>query len=520
MKKQFSLFQQLRRNLQAVEDIDQCIKITLGPTGKNGIKANEKGKLSFLTNGSLLIKSLEFSTSSANIILKLLQEACSKTSLIAGDGATTTILLSCQLLKSSLRLVESGYNSIFLSNGLKKIAYFLTEKLLEFSHPISKIENLIGILKTTLGKKVSKELFSLLQQCILQIGRDGMLLVEENVSSENEIEIVQGIELNKGFASSYFINDIKNYEVIYEKPYLLITNINIQSINQIRDIIEYIKVENKPLVIVAEEITKEIISTLVLNNIQKKIQIVVVKYKGIEFQKTGILEDLALLTHSQYFPEKFQKITRNFEISDLGQAEKVIIKKEKSTFIISKFSKVLAKRRINELNRELLSAESEYEKSLFKIRIARLSGRIAKIKLGLSNKYEIEEQRQKIEKAIHTIKSSLEEGFVPGGGIFYLYLKEELSNWSNLNLIGEEIFASFIVLEALSRPIKELFNNTNTIFYPISQKLEQLGYPYGFDFMEQKIVHTLNNGLIDSSKSVRTILWNSISMIATLITSE
>jgi chaperonin GroEL len=520
MKNKFSLFEELETNIKVIEDIDNCIKITLGPTGKNGIVCNEKNELKFITSGSLLIKSLEFKTNAGNVILKLLEQASIKTFNISGDGSTTTILIACQLLKSSLRFLVNGYNAIFLSRGLKKIAYFLVEKVLEFSIPISKTSQLTGILKTSLGKKLNSQLLDLLDTSISKIGRDGLVLVEENISEQNELEIVQGIELDKGFASSYFVNDLKKFEVIYDNPYLLITKNPITSLNQIRDIIEYIKLNNRPLIIVAEDISKDIISTLVLNNIQKKFKIAVIKYTSVQFLKTGILEDLALLTHSNYFCSNLKNQNEKLTINDLGQAEKVIIKKDKSTFLISKFSKIIAKRRINELNRELLTSETEFEKGIFKTRIARLSGNIAKIKVGLSNQYQIDEERQKVEKAITTIRASLEEGMVPGGGIFYFYLKEELKNWSYLNLIGDEIFAAQIVGDALLRPFDELFANTNTSKYKILQKINQLGYPYGYNLIDQQIIQTFEKGLVDSAKSVRSILWNALTIVSTIITSD
>jgi chaperonin GroEL len=457
---------------------------------------------------------------SSNVILKLFEQASSKTYSVAGDGSTTTILLCCELLLSSIKFLTNGYNGIFLSNGLKKIGYFLSSKIVEFSIPVSNMFQLNGILKTALGKKLNPNLINLLSKSISKIERDGLILVEENISTENEIEIVQGIELDKGFASSYFVNDLKNFEVVFENPYLLITEKPINSLNQIREIIDYIKTNNKPLVIIAEEINKEILSTLVLNNIQKKFKIAVIKYSSIKFLKTGVLEDLSLLTHSNYIPSDMKNVINDLKISDLGQADKVIIKKDKSTFLISKFSKLIAKRRINELNRELLLSETEYEKNIFKTRIARLSGNISKIKIGLSNQYQIEEERQKVENALNTIKCSLEEGILPGGGIFYLQLQNELKNWSYLNLIGDEIFATQITIDALSRPFNDLFLNSNTPKYSILEEILKKGYPYGYDLIDQKVVHTFNHGLLDSAKSVRVTLWNSLTIIATLITSK
>jgi len=518
--KKFSLFENLETNLKTIEEIDNAIKITLGPTGKNGIVSNKKNEIKFITTGSLLLNSLEFSESSSNVLLNLLKQASIKSSLIAGDGSTTTTLISCDLLKYSLRFLNNGYNPILLSNGLKKLAYFMNEKVIEFSIPITKQDHLLGILKTAVGKKMQSELFHALEKSIPSITRDGLLLVEENISPFNEVEIVEGIELDKGFASSYFVNDLKSFSVIYENPYILITNIAINSINQIKEIIEYIKLNNKPLVIVAEEINKEILSTLVLNSIQKKIKIVVIRYSSIKFIKNGLLEDLALLTHSNYFIPTSKNEVKNLTIDDLGQCSKIIVKKDKTTFLLSKFSKVLAKRKINELNRELLLSESEYEKSIFKKRIARLSGHITKIKIGISNQYEIIEQRQKVESAINTIKSALEEGILPGGGAFYLYLREEISNWTSMNLIGEEIFAGNLMLHSLIRPFEELFNNTNLSSYSIAEKIIQKGYPYTYDVLKNEIVHSFDFGLVDSAKSVRSILWNAVTLVSTIITSE
>lgn len=519
--KKFSLFENIEINLKTINDIDDSIKITLGPTGKNGIVSNAKSEIKFITTGALLLKSLEFPDSSSNVILKLFEQAAVKTTAISGDGSTTTTLLSCELLRTSLKFISNGYSSVPLSNGIKRLAYFLLEKVVEFSIPITTQNHLQGILKTAVGRKMNPELFNCVENALPKINRDGLILVEENVSSDNEIEIVEGIEIDKGFASSYFVNDLKSFSTVYENPYILITNQPINSLNQIREVIEYIKANNKPLVLVAEEINKEILSTLVLNSIQKKLKIVVVRYTSIKFMKNGLLEDLSLLTHSNYYlPTAKNEEIRNLTVDDLGQCEKVIIRKEKSTFILSKFSKVLAKRRINELNRDLLASESEYEKSIFKTRIARLSGSITKIKVGLSNRYEIIEQRQKVENAITTIKSGLEEGILPGGGAFYLYLREEISNWSSLNLVGEEIFAANIVMDSLKRPFEELFNNTNTPSYKILESILKKGYPYTYDVLSKDIVNGITSGIIDSAKSVRAILWNSLTIVSTIITSE
>lgn len=523
MKTSFSLFGNIKNNIQTLEEIDQCIRISLGPIGKTGIFFNQKNEIKFLTSGSLLIRAIEFPTSSATILLKLIEQASVKTHKIAGDGSTTTLLFVCQLLKSSFRFFGNGYNTIFLSNGLKKISYFVSEKVLEFAIPISNVTQLVGVLRTSLGRKINTDLTNLLYNSISQIGRDGLLIVEEKVGPGNEVEIVQGIELDRGFASSYFVNDVNNFEVVYENPYLLLASSPIQSINQLREVIEYTKNRNRPLVIIAEEINKEVLSTLVLNTIQKKLKLVVIKYNSIKFLKNGFLEDLAVLTYANYFVS-LQKdaVAPVLTPDDLGQVEKVIIKKEKSTFFLSKFSKIIAKRRINELTRDLVTSETDMEKNLLRTRIARLSGNIAKVKIGTSNQYQIEEERQKIENAVTTIKSSLEEGILPGGGTFYLTLADELVQWGSTNLIGEEIFSMQLMIEALKRPFYELYTNSDTkkTRGTLLESIQYSGYPYGYDVMEQKLCHTLNKGLVDSAKSIRASLWNSLTLVATILTSD
>jgi chaperonin GroEL len=520
--RRFSLFKNLETNIKAIEDIDNSIKITLGPTGKNGIVSNQKGEISFITSGSLLLKSLQFSENSAQVLLQLFEQAASKSFKISGDGSTTTVILAADLLRTSLRFLVNGYNPIFLGSGLKKISYFLMDKINEFSKPISTYEQVIGVLKTVVGQSLSSNLLNLIKDCLKSIDRDGLILIEENKTEQDELEVVQGLELDKGFASSYFVNDLKNFEVNYEKPSILVSGFPINSLNQLREVIEYVKENNRPLIIVAEEISKDIISTLVLNNIQKKLKVAVIRYSSIKFMKNGLMEDLALLTHSSYSEpsKKVNEPEKIFKVENLGQADKVIIQKEKSTFITSKFSKLVSRRRINELNRELLLSDSDYEKNMFKKRIARLSGNIAKIKIGVSNQYEIDEQRKKVENAINTVRSALEEGILPGGGAFYLHLRNELTNWSTVNLIGEEIFANYIVSASLLRPFRELFNNNNLPSYYVQEDLIKLGYPYSYDLHQKKIVNSNLDGLLDSAKTVRAILWNSITIVSTIITSD
>jgi len=536
MKKKLSL-SSFQNNLKLEHQLHllfECIRVTLGPNGKNSLLSNSKQDLTFLKSGAALIQSLDFrvdtdnstffSTKNSSTIekslIKLFEQAALKTEKIAGDGSTTTLLFCCELLQISLKFINAGYNSIFLSNGLKKLSYFFFSKISAFSHSLSTLDERKGLIKTLIGKKVNVEVKNLIEESIETIERDGFFFIEENSLPQNEIEKTQGIELDRGFISSYFINDLKNFQVYYENCYILISSRPILSLSQLEEVINYIQLNNSPLIIIAEEINKEVISTLVLNTIKKKIKVAVVKYTAIKFLKTGILEDLALLTHSNYSSLTIDTIIPIFKVQDLGFAEKVIIKKEKSTFLISKFAKIVATRRIFELNQELLQSDSEYEKSLCKTRIARLSGNIVKIKVGYSNSSSIDEIKKQLEKILQTLAVSLEDGILPGGGSSYLFLKQDILQWSTLNLIGEEVFAAHILSSTLIRPFIELCQNSNIPPFFLLNQIEESNYPFCYDILQKKIGNSFEIGLIDSTKVVRAILWNSITMIATLITSE
>lgn len=520
MSKTFSFFHDLKTNLDTLDIITNSTKVILGPNAKNVLVSNEKKELTFLEHGLSILKSLKFTTKNSNTILQLIEQAAAKTYSASGDGSTTTILMVCQLLKSALRFVSYGCNAIQISNGLKKILFFLTNKVFQLSIPILNKNELLGVIKTATGKKFDENLLDLFSQALLSIKRDNLIFVEENILEQNEIEIAHGIELDHGYASSYFINDFKNLEISYSNPYVLIVNNSLESINQIREILEYIKTNKRPLIIIANQIAPDVLSTLVLNNIQKKLKIAVIKFSSIKFIKSGILEDLALLAHANSYSSYLNPNTRsldNFKIENLGQVEKVIIKKNTSTFLFSKFTQILKKRRINELNRELLLCETNFEKSIYKARIARLSSNIIKIKFGLVNQYQKEEKRKKIESSFHTLRSALEEGIFPGGGAGYLYLREELKNWGTLNLVGDEVYSVQIILDMLMEPFTKLLLNTNKPY--AFQGILEKNFPYAYDIIDEKIIHSFKHGLVDSSKSVRSCLWNSITLTNVILLS-
>jgi chaperonin GroEL len=523
MKKQKIFNLNFLEKTNFLDDIENILSIPLGPQGTSVLYANKMNQIKFLNNASQILQSLDFESNEERLLLKLFQHVSKKTQSICGDGSSSTSLLLTFSLAYSLKLLSNGHNSIILSKGLRKICSFCLSFLSNRSKPIKDELEMKALVRSIIGKKLPKDLIDFLENSIYQLKRDGLILVEENFSAENEMTYLQGIEMDKGFSSSYFVNDLKNFEVSYEKVLLLIATSPINGLEQIKDCLEYSKKTNQPLAIIVENISKELLSTLVLNSIKGKLKLVVIKYSSINFLKTALLEDLALLSHSFYENSiniKDKNIPKFYKAEHLGFLSKIVVKKDKSTFFISKFSKLLIERRINELNRELLSSETDYEKNVYKTRISRLSGNILKIKLGQSNQYETNEQLKNIENLVLALTSALEEGSIAGGGSFYLFLIPELKQWSQLNLIGDEIYSSHIMLEALSKLFEKLSSKEKKDFYQIKESLMTLGYPYTYDSIKKKIGNAFDLSLLDSSKTTRFIFSNSISILSTLITSE
>lgn len=513
-KKKTFLFKNYLELEKYLKNLYDCLKVFLGPLRNNCI-ISEKNELYFLSSGINLLKNLTFSSKESNLFNKLIEQACLKTFALSGNGTTLTSFFISKLLLDSLKFIAVGYNSIFLSNGLLKIAHFSIERINNYSIEVKKISQLTSILKTLFNKNEYKDITKLLIAIVLKFKKDGLILVEDNDSMINDVEMYQGIEIEKGFLSSYFINDFKSFEINYKNPYILISKHTINSLNQLEEVIAFCKSKNRALVIVTENIEKKVLSELILKNIKKQLKIAVIKYNSIKFLNTELLNDLSILTHSNYLNTDNKK----FNVNDLGNAEKVIIKKNKSFFIVSKFSKLTTIRKIKELTKKWLTAETQHEKDTLKTRIARLSGNISKLKISkfFQNSYELEFLKKKIDQSLETLKAAIEEGIIPGGNSIYFSYCKELSYWSTTNLIGDEIICSKLMFGLLKNLFNEfsISSNKNLRLYTHLKKLKKLFYNY--NFTKKRIVNCFKDGLIDSSKVIRGVFWNSLTLVASIL---
>lgn len=514
-KNKFSLLNKLNQNTKTILEIYEAIRTFFGPTNRSCFYCNIKSQVSLLASSSSILEAFTSSEKYSTTLIKLLAEGAAKTLKYTGGGATVTILLSCKLLLGALRFSAAKYNSIQISNGLNRILFFLKDQLLELSSPISEPTQLQNLVTTAAGKKMKEEIASLLCKASSYIKRDGILIVEETTMFGNKVELINGIELDAGFASPYFINDTKNFEVFYNNPYLLILESSLHTSAQLKDVVSLVEKENASLIIIAESISEKLLSTLILYSIKKKLKVAAIKYQQIKFLKTGILEDISLLTHRNVGAKIDQTKFLCF-----GQIKQAIIQKTKSTFIFSKFTKIIAQRKVNELNRELLFSETEYERSIIKARIARLSSNTIKIKIGNLTSYEGPKERQRAEGILQSVTGALEEGCVYGGGLIYLKLKEELKNWGYLNLVGEETYSIQIASDTLISPFLQIAKNLNIKNSSIIEQPMNLTFAKQFDLKKKGSYNECEDHLLDSAKQVRQSLWNSITLVAMILTCD
>ncbi len=521
--KQISLHDFFLREKDVLQKIQDSLSLSFGPKSKAVIFSPHAKNLSFLSSGSEILKSLQFKTYEENILLKFFQLLSKQSNIICGDGSTSIALFFAYLLSSSFILLLNGHNSIILSKGFDKISVFLSDFIFQQSiSPKTKID-LHFLFESFLAKKIEKKEFSFFRNLFEEINKETLIQIEENDSQNYAIQKIKGVEIDKGFISSYFINNLEYFQTSYKNSFLLICSSPLKKVEQIQTILSFVQQKNFPLVIIVESISKELLSLLILNYIKKHIKVVIIKYSSLKTLKNGLLEDLAFLSHSTYYEPTFKNgnlIEYTYTVKDLGLIHKVIIKKNSSVFYFSKYSNLLINRRINELNRELLLSENNYEKSLVSTRIARLNGNI--IKLSFPNKDNIifSQRKKTIEEVLKNIQGSLQEGYLVGGGSIYCCLIKQLSYWSNINLLGDEVYASHILIKALQKLFLTLFNQSKISNFLIFQKLFFLNYPYSYDLRSDSFVNGKVLGIYDSSKTIRVLFTNSLSLLSSLITSN
>lgn len=503
---------------RGIDILSESVSVTLGPKGRNVVLERKFGSPQIVNDGVTIAKEIELQDTIENTGVALIRQAASKTNDVAGDGTTTATVLAHAIVKQGLRNVASGANPMVLKKGIEKAVKFIVAKISEYSRPVNNIRDITQVASISAGN--DSDIGAMIASAIEKVGNEGVISLEEGQSTVIELEVKEGMKFQKGFISPYFATDSSRMEVIYDNAYILLTDKKITLIQQeLIPILEQVSKTGKPLLIIAEDIEKEALATLVINKLRGVINVVAVRAPGFGDRRKSLLEDIAILTSGQLITEDLGFTLDNLSLNQLGIAKRIHVTKEATT-IIADDNESNIKVRCDQLRRQLEVSNNSYEKEKLQERLAKLSGGVAVIKVGAATETEMKDKKLRLEDAINATRAAIEEGVVPGGGSTLVHLSEDLQLWANRNLVNEELVGALIVEKALVAPLSRIVENTGHNGAVIVEKVKQEIFAIGYDANQEILVDMYKAGIIDPAKVTRSALQNASSIASMVLTTE
>ncbi|MEC9489953.1 MAG: chaperonin GroEL, partial [Halanaerobiales bacterium] len=505
-----------RRKLESgVSRLANAVKVTLGPKGRNVLLEKSFGAPTITNDGVSIAKEIELKDRYENMGAQAVKEVATKTNDVAGDGTTTATVLAEAILKEGFKNVAAGANPMLLKRGIQKAVEKLTEEIASVSKPVEGKESVSQIASISAGN--DDEVGNLIAEAMEKVGQDGVISVEESKSMGTSLEVVEGMQFDRGYLSPYMVTDTDTMEASLEDPYILITDKKISSIQDILPLLEQVAQSGKSLMIISEEVEGEALATLVVNKIRGTFNCVAVKAPGFGDRRKAMLEDIAVLTGGTLITEDLGLKLENASINDLGQAHKVTITKDDTTIVEGNGDKEKIKDRISQLKKQIETTTSDFDREKLQERLAKLAGGVAVIQVGAATETELKEKQHRIEDALSATRAAVEEGLVAGGGTTYL---EVMSALDDLNLEGDEGTGVDIVRKALEAPIKQIANNAGHEGSVVVERVKEKEAGIGFDALKGEYVNMIQAGIIDPAKVTRSALQNAASAASMLLTTE
>jgi chaperonin GroEL len=518
MAKRIIYNEDARRALERGMDIlAEAVAVTLGPKGRNVVLEKKFGSPQIVNDGVTIAKEIELEDNVENTGVALIRQAASKTNDAAGDGTTTATVLAHAMVKEGLRNVAAGANSIALKRGIDKATAFLVGKIKEHAKPIEDSKAIAQVGTISAGN--DEEVGAMIAQAMDKVGKEGVISLEEGKSMFTELEITEGMRFEKGYISPYFVTDAERMEASFEEPVLLITDKKIALVQELVPVLEQVARSGRPLIIIAEDIEKEALATLVVNRLRGVLNVAAIKSPGFGDRRKAMLEDLATLTGAQVITEDAGLRLDAVKLDQLGKARRVIITKD-STTIVADGNEEAVKTRVEQIRRQIEETESSYDKEKLQERLAKLSGGVAVIKVGAATETEMKDRKLRLEDAINATKAAVEEGIVPGGGTTYVHLAPELHAWATANLTGEELTGAIIVSKSLSAPVKRIAANAGFNGAVIAENVREKDFNIGFNAMTGEFEDMFVAGIVDPAKVTRSALQNAASIAGMILTTE
>ncbi|PLZ94885.1 chaperonin GroEL [Fischerella thermalis CCMEE 5268] len=507
-----------RRSLEkGIDALAEAVAVTLGPKGRNVVLEKKYGAPQIINDGVTIAKEIELEDHVENTGVSLLRQAASKTNDIAGDGTTTATVLAHAMVKEGLRNVAAGANPLLLKRGIDKATHFIVDRIQEHARQIDDSKSIAQVATISAGNDA--EVGQMIAEAMEKVGKEGIISLEEGKSMQTELEVTEGMRFDKGYISPYFVTDAERMEAILEEPYILITDRKITLVQDLVPILEQMARAAKPLLIIAEDIEKEALATLVVNNMRGVLRVCAVKAPGFGDRRKAMLEDIAVLTNGQVISEDTGLKLENAKLEMLGKARRVTITKEDTT-IVAEGNEKAVKARCEQIRRQIEETDSSYDKEKLQERLAKLAGGVAVIKVGAATETELKDRKLRMEDAINSTKAAVEEGIVPGGGTTFAHLAPQLEEWAKSNLQDEQLTGAMIVARALYAPLRRIADNAGMNGAVIAEHVRGLPFDEGYDAAKDTFVNMFEAGIVDPAKVARSALQNAASVAGMVLTTE
>jgi chaperonin GroEL len=502
--------------LRGVEKLAKAVKATLGPSGRNVILDKKYGSPTITKDGVTVAKEIELEDPYENMGAQLVREVASKTSDVAGDGTTTATILAESIYREGLRNVTAGANPTSLQRGIMKGVDAIVEDLKKLSKKVSDRTEIAQV--ATVSANWDKNIGEIIADAMDKVGKDGTITVEEAKSIETTLDVVEGMQFDKGYLSPYFVTNAEAMEAILENAYILIYEKKISSLKDLLPLLEKVAKAGRPLLIIAEDVEGEALATLVVNKLRGTLQVCAVKAPGFGDRRKAMLEDIAVLTGGKLISEDLGIKLENIKIEDLGKAKRVTIDKENTTIVEGSGKHSDIQGRVAQIRRQIEETTSDYDREKLQERLAKLAGGVAVINVGAATETEMKEKKARVEDALHATRAAVEEGIVAGGGVALLRAQKALDNIKGLE--GDEKVGVAIVRRAIEEPTRQLADNAGREGALVVEEIKKRKGNEGYDVANDEYTDLVKAGIVDPTKVTRSALQNAASIAALLLTTE
>ena len=498
-----------------VDQLAEAVKVTLGPKGRNVVLEKKFGAQTVTKDGVTVAKEIELEDPFENMGAQMVKEVASKTSDVAGDGTTTATVLAQVIFSEGMRNVTAGANPMDLKRGIDEAVKAVVDSLKNLSRNVTDRKEIAQV--ATISANNDHTIGELIADAMEKVGKDGVITVEESKTTETTMEVVEGMQFDRGYISPYFVTDPENMETSLEDPLILIHDKKISAMKDLLPILEKVAQMGKPLLLIAEDIEGEALATLVVNKLKGTLKVAAVKAPGFGDRRKAMLEDLAILTGGRVVAEEAGFKLENATVDDLGSAKRVRIDKDNTTLVEGAGQSKDIQGRINQIKKQIEGTSSDYDREKLQERLAKLAGGVAVLNVGAATEIELKEKKARVEDALHATRAAVEEGIVPGGGVALL---RSIASLEAVKVKGDQKVGLAIVRRSLEEPVRQIVNNTGLEGSVVVQELKSKEGSYGFNAQTEKYEDLLKAGVIDPTKVVRIALENAASVSGLLLTTE